>query len=94
MNYRVARTNPERCRHCGYCETAILCPGEEQCSGCGSCVAACPAEAREWQESEEDRPRLTVVINGQAVEVPERLTVLATLEQVGLTASLFPKRAI
>ncbi len=90
MKYTVAWTNPDRCRHCGYCESAILCPGAEQCTGCGSCVAACPAEAREWREQDEDRLRLTVFIDGEAVAVPERSTVLAALEQKGFKISRFP----
>ena len=90
MKYRVAWTNPDRCRHCGFCEAGILCPGEERCTGCGSCVAACPAEAREWREVEEDRPLVTLIIDGEPAAVPERLTVLAALERHGFTVSHFP----
>lgn len=90
MKYRVARTNPERCLSCGFCESGILCPGEEYCTGCGSCVAACLAGAREWREREENRPLLTVVIDGEPVTVPERLTVLAALERNGFKIGLFP----
>ena len=90
MNYRVARTNPDRCYQCGFCDSAILCFGEERCTGCGSCVAACPAEAREWHVREEDRPLLTMVMDGESVAVPERLTVLAALEHQGYRVSHFP----
>jgi pyruvate formate lyase activating enzyme len=52
-------------------------------------VAACPAKAREWREQEEDRPQLTVIIDGEPVAVPERSTVLAALEKLGFQISQF-----
>ena len=90
MKYKVAWTNPDRCLNCGFCESGILCPGEAQCTGCGSCVAACPVKAREWREREEDRSFLTMIIDGDPVTVHDRLTVLSALEHQGFKVSLFP----
>ncbi len=90
MGFRIAQIIPDRCTECGFCKTAVDCPGEEECTGCGACVAACPAQARVLLEAEEERPLVTLVLNGQPVKVPERVTLLAALEQLGYKVGTFP----
>ena len=93
MRFQIARRDQARCDHCGYCETAVTCPGEALCTGCGSCIAACPKEAKEFVISDETRPEIRLHIDGQEVTVPERITLLAALEQAGYSSSPFPGEA-
>jgi pyruvate formate lyase activating enzyme len=79
-----------RCTGCDYCHTAIDCPGEENCTGCGACVAACPFEARQLVESREPRAEVELILDGQPVQVPERITLLQALELRGYTIGTFP----
>ncbi len=90
MVFRIARRNRSRCDDCGYCTTAISCPGEEVCTGCGACVAACPSQAKELVLTEEVRPEVELTVDGQPIKVPERLTLLQALEQQGYTVGIFP----
>lgn len=90
IRHWIARRNPSRCTVCDFCLTAINCAGEENCTGCGSCVAACPFEAKELVESPEPRAAVEFTLNGRPVQVPERLTLLQALELSGYTVGTFP----
>lgn len=93
MKFPTARRNRARCDDCGFCETAVNCPGEELCTGCGSCIAACPREAKEFVVSDETRPEVKLHIDGQTVTTPEGITLLAALEQAGYSSAPFPGEA-
>lgn len=90
MEFQVVRRDPDRCVECDYCHTSIACPGEAQCTGCGSCVAACPGAALELVMVEEERPLVSITVNGQPVTVPSRLTLLRALELCGVKVGVFP----
>ncbi|MHC1585750.1 MAG: radical SAM protein, partial [Candidatus Syntropharchaeia archaeon] len=80
MEFRVSRKG-EKCRNCGFCELYITCPGD--CTGCGACVDACPFEARYFEYVKEKRKLIDIFVNGEKIEVPERITVLKALEMHG-----------
>jgi pyruvate formate lyase activating enzyme len=58
--------------------------------GCGACVEACPYEAKELAKKTKTSRTVRVRIDGEALEVPERITVLKALEIAGYSVSPLP----
>jgi len=83
--------NKLHCQGCNYCKEAISCPGEENCTSCGACVAGCPFSARKLiNELEEEEQNISFIINGQRVSVRSKLTVLQVLETLEYQFTYFP----
>ncbi|MEM0082943.1 MAG: radical SAM protein [Candidatus Nezhaarchaeales archaeon] len=85
-----ARTLSERCAKCGFCTHYINCPGREDCHGCGSCVNACPYEAKVLLEVEVPDFYVTVKIDCEKYQVPRGVTIIKALELVGFRISRLP----
>lgn len=90
MELLVSRRLEDRCKNCGFCSFYIACAGERECSGCGACVEACPYQAKILIKSVEKRRKVGLEINGEAFEVPERITVLEALQIAGHSISPLP----
>lgn len=90
MDFYIARRIEEKCRKCNFCTTYIDCAGEEQCSGCGACVVACPFEAKVL-EPYEPREFVEIKINGRSLSVPARITILKALSLAGFKISMIPE---
>lgn len=83
MKFEIAKKT-EKCMDCGFCP--MICHSPGNCSGCGSCVAACPYNARILEERSEHREEVTIMVDHEKYRVPARLTVLRALELIGFTA--------
>ncbi len=81
----ISKLNEEKCAHCGLCEEVIFCPSPEDCIGCGACFHGCPYQAREMVEDKSPRRSICIEIDGQKLEVPERITLKRALEMAGLS---------
>ncbi|MFX0118512.1 MAG: radical SAM protein [Candidatus Hodarchaeota archaeon] len=81
-----------RCRSCSYCQVAVACPGEEDCTACGSCISACPYSARELVDNRRENSQVSCVINGQKLEVRSYQTVLQVLESLGFQVTSYPNK--
>ena len=68
----------------------IACAGELGCTGCGACVVACPHEAKGLTRSPEKRRTIELAIEGQTLEVPERITLLEALRMAGYSVGEVP----
>ena len=79
----VARVKKDRCVDCGFCRSVLACPDPQACTGCGVCVAGCPNEARELVPDDTPRTTINITVDGQALTVPERITVKQALELAG-----------
>lgn len=71
------------CKDCKFCEVAIACPGQDECTACGSCVDACPFLARKLVKDKKESLIVKCTINGQQMQVPSHQTVLQVLESLG-----------
>ncbi len=80
----------ELCTNCLFCELSIACPSSQACTGCGTCVTACPNEARHLIPDPCARKTINLEVDGESHEVPERITLLRALELLGFTLSKFP----
>lgn len=91
-----AERDPSRCDLCGSCEQLLPCSrfrsGDlKDCIGCGACVLACPNEAIslvEWPKTGE----IPLIVNGDQVMVPERITVQTALRLLGYHFEHFPTK--
>jgi len=83
-HYFVARVKKDRCVDCGFCRSVLACPDPQACTSCGVCVAGCPNEARELVPEDTPRTTFNITVNGQALTVPERITVKRALELAGI----------
>ena len=80
------------CTGCGFCQQVAICPSPQACIGCGACVPACPHQARRLVPDRGPRSQLTITVDGQAVTVPERVTLKRALEHLGFTFDVVPDR--
>ena len=81
-----------RCSNCNYCKVAISCPGEEECTICGSCLAACPSSARKLVKGKKKSSVVTCTINGQQMQIPIHQTVLHVLKLLGFPITSYPTK--
>lgn len=81
-----------RCKSCEYCKVAIACPGEDECTVCGSCLDACPYFARKLVKDETILSIISCTINNQQVQVPSHQTVLQVLESLGFLITSYPTK--
>ena len=87
MLYQAERT--EKCVECNFCKEYVC--QSDVCTGCGACFIACPNEAVVMIERG-DWSYVTVKIDGEKVEVPNRITVKRALEFAGYKFSKYPER--
>ena len=85
QRFFVASLNKDCCVDCGFCRSVVYCPDPQACIGCGVCAAGCPYEARELVPDDSLRATVKIAIDGQALSVPERITVKRALELAGLS---------
>ncbi|MCS7139802.1 MAG: radical SAM protein [Candidatus Nezhaarchaeota archaeon] len=90
MKLLKATTLKGKCVECGFCRTYIACPGEPHCTGCGSCVWACPYEAKEFIVVETPDEYVTIKVDGEKHRVHRGITVLKALELIGFKVSSLP----
>jgi Fe-S-cluster-containing dehydrogenase component len=65
----------------------ILLAREKKLYGLGACVEACPYQAKFLAESAEERRVIKITIDGEILEVVERITVLNALAIAGYSIS-------
>ncbi|MEX2720656.1 MAG: 2Fe-2S iron-sulfur cluster-binding protein [Candidatus Wukongarchaeota archaeon] len=90
--FQVAFKQEELCKKCRFCETWIACPGIKSCTGCRSCIVACPHEARKLIPDKRERGQVRIKVERETYFVPERITVLKALEMISYRFSLFPEK--
>lgn len=90
MKSLKARLLRDKCIECNFCRSYIACPGENSCTGCGSCIEACPREAKILVEVEVPDDYVTIKVNGEKYQVPSGITVLKALELIGFRVSRLP----
>jgi pyruvate formate lyase activating enzyme len=83
--FLVSQINEDRCTRCRLCDELIVCLSPEDCIGCQACFHGCPNQARRMVEDKEPRKAIRLSVNGQEVEVPERITIRRALERVGFS---------
>jgi pyruvate formate lyase activating enzyme len=81
----VAGANKDRCVDCGFCRSVLYCPHRQVCIGCGVCATGWHHEAPELVPGDAPRTTVRIAVDGQALSVPERITVKPALELVGLS---------
>ncbi len=89
MEFFISKRLKERCKDCKFCEEFIDCPDESRCIGCGACVEACPFEARVL-ERYVPKHHVKIFINNNQVFVPERISILKTLNLAGIKVGRLP----
>jgi pyruvate formate lyase activating enzyme len=72
------------------CEEIIFCPGRERCIGCLACVQGCPEQARVVLPDTRPRRQVNITVDGQALAVPECITVKRALEMSGYSFGIVP----
>ncbi|MFX1285519.1 MAG: radical SAM protein [Promethearchaeota archaeon] len=80
------------CKNCKFCEVGIACPGQDECTACGSCVDACPYSARKLVEDKKEESFVSCTINDQQMQVPNHQTVLQVLESLGFQIASYPTK--
>ncbi len=80
------------CKDCKFCEVAIACPGQDECTACGSCVITCLFSARKLVKDKKELLIVKCTINGQQMQVPSHQTVLQVLESLGFQITSYPTR--
>lgn len=91
--FQICAVGESRCADCGLCHRVIICPSPQSCIGCGACVAGCPHEARSLVLDERPRGEIAITVDGQAVAVPEGVTLKPALEDLGFTFGIAPADA-
>ncbi|RLI75306.1 radical SAM protein [Archaeoglobales archaeon] len=80
----------ERCKNCNFCISSV-CPSPEECIGCNACYIACPNEAVELIDIEIN-DYITIYVNGEKFQVPNKITVKKALEMLGYKFTKFPEK--
>jgi pyruvate formate lyase activating enzyme len=88
--YVTVAVDESRCARCGLCEEIIFCPGPERCIGCLACVQGCPEQARVVLPDTRARRQINITVDGQALTVPEHITVRRALEMSGYSFGVAP----
>jgi pyruvate formate lyase activating enzyme len=89
----------ERCDNCGFCDRFVACPSlikpmrqrnatYSECIGCGTCIEACPSEAREIV-GELKAEEVSIIVDDTREKV-QKTTVKSTLESLGYKYTKYP----
>jgi len=98
-SFYICRRNSKECKDCGFCTEYFSCPGvgkpsierfETACIDCGVCYVACPYKAVERVRDTIPRKQITITVDDDRFQVPERVTVKRALELLGLEFGKFP----
>ncbi|NIS81948.1 MAG: radical SAM protein [Anaerolineales bacterium] len=81
--HQVSVVDPSTCANCGFCQEVLFCPSPEECVGCGVCVVGCPYRARKFVSDEKPRQQITINLNGNTINVPEKVTLKSAIERSG-----------
>jgi len=86
------------CIDCRFCQYMVSCPAKyfvnwpvegSECIGCGICISGCPSEAITMEQVEEERPPVSILVDGCTHQVPSGISVLTALERLGYKVSQF-----